>query len=455
MNGQPLENPFGPAFLTSSGVLLLILVGISAFFVSPLIVPAALLAVALLGVIFRHPIGVLGALLAFMPADYMVIELGKFFGLPYMTVVSTCTKEVPLLLLLFILWRRNGFRPVAADWFLLALVAVAGIRTVFDGTLVSWVADFQFVVPYFVGRVTVLTGAQQSLWARRAVWIIAILAVLGMSEVFIFGAAPRTALYLATDSVTENGTLTAAFGGTGFVGMREASTMVGPAYFAALCMIALILWWMYCQNPLPAGMVAAGLACSVTRSAWLGTAVAITLLAVRMGQWRRLALGATLAVALFVVSIPVLGLSDYLFYSRTGQDSSAELHQASITTGVELMGDHPFGTGNRTVGARAVDENYNAAWVETTYLAFGAEYGIAAAVCFLGFFLSALWRAWRNQSELGYAVVAIMVGVGLMMMVLLMHMDRRFSCWAWFPVGLAVREASEVRGRVSPAKITA
>jgi hypothetical protein len=441
----PLGNPFWPAFRTSSGVLLLILAAISAFFVSPLIAPAVLLAVALLGVIFRHPIGVLGALLAFMPVDYMIIELGKFFGLPYMTLVSASTKEIPLLLLLFVLWRRNGFRPVAADWFMLALVTIASIRSVFDGMLVSWIGDFQFALPYFVGRVTVLNAAQESLWARRAVWIIAILAVLGMTEVFILGEGPRTALYLATDATTENGTLTAAFGGVGFVGIREASTMVGPAYFAALCMIAMILWWVYCRNPLPAGMLAAGLICSITRSAWLGTALAITLLAVMTRQWRRLAFYVTLALALFVVSIPILGLSDFLFYSRTGQDTSAQLHQASIVTGLELMGDHPLGTGNRMVGARAVESNGNADWVETTYLAFGAEYGIAAAVCFLGFFLSALWRAWRNQSQLGYATVAIMAGLGLMMTVLLMHMDRRFSCWAWFPVGLAVRGSAEVR----------
>ncbi len=443
MNGTPVENHFSSAFGASGIVLLLILVAASSFFVPLLVTAAAFFAVGWVWVIFRYPIGVLGALLAFMPVDYMVIEIGKFFDLPYMTLVSGFTKEVPLLLLLFILWRRNGFKPVAADWFLLALFTISAVRTVFDGTLVNWVTDFQFVLPYFVGRVTVLTAEQQSRWATRAVWIIAVLAILGMSEVFIFGEGPRTALYLATDSVTENGTLTAAFGGVGMVSMREASTMVGPAYFGALCMIALVLWWVYLRNPVPAGMLAAGLICSVTRSAWIGTAVAITFLAFAMKQWRRLGLYAALGLGLLVASIPILGLSDYLYYSKTGQDSSAQLHQASIMTGVELMGENPLGTGNRTVGARVADENSNAAWVETTYLAFGAEYGIAAAICFLGFYLSAMWRAWRNQSQLGYATVAIMAGLGVMMLVLLMHMDRRFTCWVFFPIGLAVRAAPQ------------
>jgi len=209
-------------------------------------------------------------------------------------------------------------------------------------------------------------------------------------------------------------------------------------------MIALVLWWLYCRNPVPAIMVGAGLICSITRSAWLGTALALTLLAGMTKQWRRLAIYTGLGLAMFVASIPILGLSDYLYYSRTGQETSAQLHQASIATGIELMGERPFGTGNRTVGARVVDVNANAVWVETTFLSFGAEYGIAAALCFLGFFLSAMRGAWRNQSQLGRATVAIMAGLGLMMTVLLLHMDRRFACWAWFPVGLAIRPAAEV-----------
>ena len=114
--------------------------------------------------------------------------------------------------------------------------------------------------------------------------------------------------------------MTSSFHGTGFSGLREAATMVGPNGFGALCVIALIVWWVYCRNPLPAGMIAIGLICSLTRSAWLGAAGAIPVLAVVMGQKKRLSLYAALALALFVASIPVLDLSDYLFSTknRTG-----------------------------------------------------------------------------------------------------------------------------------------
>ena len=76
--------------------------------------------------VFHYPVTTLGAILAFIPVDYMAIELGKFFGLPHMTVVSVFDKEVPLLLIALILWRRNGVKPLAPDWFVFGCFHVAG-----------------------------------------------------------------------------------------------------------------------------------------------------------------------------------------------------------------------------------------------------------------------------------------------------------------------------------------
>src|ERR1700690_1599004 len=115
-------------------------------FVSPLAVFAPLAAVVLLWVPFRNPVTTLGAVLAFMPIDFMAIALGKFFGLPHMTLVSVCDKELILILLGFILWRKNGFKPTTPDWLLLACFALASIRTVFGGTVVGLWTDFNFIV---------------------------------------------------------------------------------------------------------------------------------------------------------------------------------------------------------------------------------------------------------------------------------------------------------------------
>jgi hypothetical protein len=436
---QLQQSPSAPAFRTSVAVCILIITASLAIFASPLMLLVPLVGAALLWLVLNYPVSALGVVLAFMPFDFMAIALGKFYGLPHMTLVSACDKEVILLLLTFILWRQNGFKPTAPDWFLLACFTLAVMRTAFGGTLVGLVTDFAFIIPYFVGRVTVLTTKQEHIWARCAVWIVGILSVLGLVEVFIFGEGPRTLLYLAIGSEAEGGQLTASFHATGLTGPREAATTGGPNGFGAFCMVALIIWWVYCRNPLPAAMIAAGLICSVTRSAWLGTAAAIPLLAVITHQKKRLVLYATLALALFAASIPVLGLSDYLFATKTGQDPSAEGHRDQILDGLKYAADHPFGSGNGKVGPLASKEVSNVPVFETTYPALAAEYGIATVLCLVGFLFSVLYLAWREQSQLGYVAVGILVGISLVMMFTLPLTDRRLASWAWFPVGLAVR----------------
>jgi len=441
MNGQSVENPFASAFRTSSALFALLLAASLFVFVPTsmlLLIPLA--AAALIWALFRWPLSALAAVLAFLPIDFMVIALGKFFGLPHMTVVSVCNKEIPLLLLAAILWQRNGFKPAAPDWFLLASLAIAAVHTVFDGTLVGLWTDFNFVIPYFVGRMTVLTETQERIWARCAVWIMAVLSVLGLLEVFIIGEVPRTLLYAAIGSEgTEEG-LSSSFHATGFTGLREAATTVGPNGFGVFCMIALILWWVYCRNPLPAGMVAVGLICSLTRSAWVGTAVAIPLLALVMKQSKRFLLYTAIVLSLFVASIPILGLGDFIVSSKAKQDDSAESHQEVISSGLQFAAEHPLGAGNGKLTPGQTEVN-NIGAFETTYPQIAAEYGIAVALLFAGFLFSAARCLWQEQTRLGYAALGILVGASLVMVVTLPLTDRRLACWILFPIGLAVRSS--------------
>jgi hypothetical protein len=442
-----LENQFDLGFHISTIIFVCTLFVLLAVFFSPMVL-AVFVTFVILGVslwmVFTHPIGILGVVLAFMPFDFMVIALGKFFGIPHMTLVSVCTKEIPLLLLAALLWRRNGFKPAAPDWFLLVCLSFACVRTLFEGSLVGLVTDFNFIIAYVVGRMTILTQKQEQTWARRAVWIVGILAMLGLIEVFVLGEGPRTLLYLAIDSETEGGQLTQSFHATGFTGLREAATMVGPNGFGTLCMIAVILWWIYGRNVIPASMVAIGLICSVTRAAWLGTAAAIPLVAIMMGQTKRFLLYATVALALFVAAIPVLGLSEYLFSNKTGQDLSAEGHEEEIAEGLKYAADHPFGAGNGKLSPTVFNQESNVTVLETTYPYLAAAYGIVVALCFLGFLISTLYRLWRLQSPLAHAALGILVGMAVVMIFALPLMDRRLGCWAWFPIGLAVRRSQFV-----------
>ena len=65
------------------------------------------------------------------------------------------------------------------------------VHTVFDGTLFALWTDFNFILPYLVGRVLILSEKQELLWARCAVWIAAVLSLLGLFEVFIFGRGAK------------------------------------------------------------------------------------------------------------------------------------------------------------------------------------------------------------------------------------------------------------------------
>jgi hypothetical protein len=445
VNERSLENPFASAFRVGGAVLVLVFGAALCLVVPPLMVLAALVGAAFLWTLFRHPVLVLGAVLAFMPIDYLTIELGKFFELPHMSLISACTKEVPLILLTFVLWRRNGFKPVAPDWFLLAYCAVAAVYTLFEGSWVALAIDLNFVIPYIVGRMAVLNQAQEQRWAIRAVWIVAALAVLGMIEIFILGEGPRTLLYASTDAMTENGSLTASFHAVGFEGMREAAGMGGPNGFGALCMIALVIWWVYCRNPLPAAMITAGLICSLTRSAWAGVAVAIPILAFIMDQKKRLVVYAAVGLALFAASIPFLGLSDFLFVNKTGQDLSAEGHRNEIVAGLKYVAEHPLGSGNARVNPLVLQTESNANTFETTYPSIAASYGIPTALCFIAFWFSALRLAWQRRSQLGHAATGILISMSITMVFTIPLLDRRLACWALFPVGLAVRSA--VKGR--------
>jgi hypothetical protein len=206
------------------------------------------------------------------------------------------------------------------------------------------------------------------------------------------------------------------------------------------------------MNLLPAAMITAGLICSVTRSAWLGTALAIPLLAVIMGQKRRLSKYAALTLALFVASVPLLGLGDYLFSTKTGQDRSAQEHQESIVQGLQFVIGHTFGAGpgnyERPPGAKnTIITTSSAPFMESSYLMLASEYGVITSLCFLGFLLAALRQLWRERTPLAYAAVGILVGFGGAMMVAPLHQEFALASWIWFPVGLAIRFPPAPEGR--------
>jgi len=446
-----IESPFTSAFGFSIGFILLL-----SFFLNQLGVPLVPLALVFgsavcLWLVFRHPVGSLGLFLAVMPLYPLTFLLGKFFEPSYATFLAGCDR-VGLLLLTCLLLCRNRITLTTPDWFLMAAFFMAVVRLSFDGTVLPLLSDFNFIIAYAAGRVTILTPQQEKSWAKRAVWIVALLSVVGMGEVFLIGDAPRTLLYLSVaEGATDAKGLNATFHADGFVGLRESSTMFGPLQFASLCLAAVVFWWVYCRNPLAAVMVAAGLICSLTRSAWMGTAVAISALAVLMRNAKRLLLFGVLFLSLLAASLPLLGLGDFLTRNKTGEDYSMQGHKESILDGLKFIAEHPFGVGPGNAGSYATKENANGVFIENTYETLAAEYGILTSICFLGFIVSALITSWRIRREIGYVAFGILVGFATVIFVSPMHQDFNLATWIWFPVGLAVRSSLASKGAQASA----
>jgi len=442
------ENRFFPLAICGA-VLILLLAGLLRALGVSLVTPAlAVGAVAVVWVAFRHPIGSLGGVLALMPIYPLTFLLAKFFGPPFMQ--SSAVKaldKISLLLLVGILCWRSNVKLRAPDLLLLACVVLAVLRFCFRGSLLPLVNDFDLVIGYAAGRLALLTVEQQGSWARRAFWLVAVLSVLGMIEVFFIGEGPRATLYLSVaDVATEGAELNGTFRAAGFNGLRESSTMFGPLQFAALCMLGLILWWVYSKKILLPGIaIFAGLICTVTRGAWIATTLAIFSLAIAMGQKKRFFTYTGWGLALFIALIPVIGIGEFLSATKSKQDPSAEAHVQGIGTGVQYILDHPLGVGPGNAGKYdTITGNQTAPWIENAYLTLAEEYGIATSLCFIGFIASALLVVWRKRTSLGYAATGILVGFSALMCFFPCHDIFVLACWVWFPVGLAVGSSTDM-----------
>src|SRR5581483_4909074 len=208
-------------------------------------------AVTLLWLAHRYPMTGTGAWLAFMPVFTLVFLVAKFFGPSYMQHLDGIDR-VPLLLFVLILWHKNGIKLIAPDWFLIAAFFLAALHLLAGGQLIGVLSDFDFMIAYAAGRLAVLNTERELTWANRAVWIVAVLAVLGMVEIFVIGPGPRTILYLAVSPIgTYNGALNNSFHAQGYDFLRESSTMYGPLWFGPLCMAALVIWWVYSRKFIP------------------------------------------------------------------------------------------------------------------------------------------------------------------------------------------------------------
>jgi hypothetical protein len=382
----------------------------------------------------------IGVFLLLMIVQYLVIALLQFYGVRQYREISAIKDVILVAAPLWYVTQVKSLQLLAADVVLaLALFSVLASQ-IFHPGLEGLRVDWEWVLPYFLGRVMVVGTSAQAFWAKCAVWTCAVAAILGAWEVFVLGPEPRTLLVNATLGERH---LDSTFFATGYTGLRAASTTVAPLTLAGFCMIALFLWWAYMKNPLPALLVGAGLILTVTRSATVMVVVGVSIIALRRKERARI-IGLIVVFCIAIaIAIPTLDLDRFVKATfSSGADVSLEGHQASLSQGVTLMLENPLGTGAGTVGPRTILKSTSAHNIESSYLTIAIEYGIVPGILFAGFVLTCLWQLFRVRSSIGYAAFATLLGFALLLGVSAPNQDLPLNVWVWFLVGQGIKASS-------------
>lgn len=432
---------FRRAFSFSLIASCLFFCGILALLLNSPWVFAPLVVVSLGYSIFRWPVAVIAGILFLMPFLPLPLLALKSYGVPGSEVISS-VKEVGLIAAGIVLALRRGLQREKLDLLLAVFLAWAIIVTLYHPAGSSWSGlkdDFDFLIAFFVGRVTRLTPR----WVRVGMWIAGVVAVLGLIEFFVLGLAPRMLLM----NVSDASELTPTFRPDFFSGVRAGSTLGGPLEFGGFCAVMLLIYACLASK-LPrkylglAIIIALGLVASITRMAGLGLVVGFAYIAVRTGRKLRfLTAGLVCAILILVLIVPVMGLEDYVSGTLSHEDSSLASHRSSIQEMSAYVLTHPLGTGAGTVGPRALVRNPNAKLVESSFLLFGLEYG------WLGFLFISIcccWVAWRVflvESEFALAACAVTIAISTMYVFSPIHMEFGLNSWAWTLIGFGVQIA--------------
>lgn len=174
--------------------------------------------------------------------------------------------------------------------------------------------------------------------------------------------------------------------------------------------------------------MAASLA-SFTRSAWIGLALGVAIVAAV--RWREPGVRRALAAALAAAALLALPLAPRLAAwtrdTATGAatDTSSPRHWEAWRRGAQTIADHPLGLGPGRAGEVSVRVLGAAGIVtESSYLQFGVEYGVAGLVGAAGFVASvarALAGALRRRAAGGTGADALAAWCALAVAALFLH----------------------------------
>lgn len=244
-----------------------------------------------------------------------------------------------------------------------------------------------------------------------------------------------------------------SFGGT----RRIFSTLGGPNQFGAFLILPLafifqlmIKRWRWWQLPLFA-LTLAALFLTYSRSAWLGTAGALVVIALASTRRRWLTLSLMVliisALAVTAIKLPSKSLKNVLLHGSTlNQNGSDAKHWRALKDGLVTIGQHPLGRGLGSAGPASfasvspdIPENY--------FLQIGIETGVLGLLSFLAFQLLVGVRLWRIHNQVGLALPLLGALIGVSIVNFLLHgwADSSTALVFWSIAGVVVATKGELR----------
>jgi hypothetical protein len=401
------------------------------------------------------------------------VSLGVAFP-DYELLVKTW-KELLLLaaviLVAVIVTKHGRWREFASDKLLWLITAFAALHLIYSVTLFQgWAAtaaglaiDLRFLLFFCLVYVMVRVFPVYRLWMLR-VGIVGALIVVVFATMQLF--LPADILrYIGYSSATIAPYMTVDEN-SNFI--RVNSTLRGPnplgAYAVVVLSLAVAAWvrlktpaWSSVKVAAAAVLAACGsvaLWISYSRSALVAAAVSIGIIGAAVIN-RRALLRVVLPLAAAALVVGAYVAKDSVFVSTVllhdTQDTGAavtsnEQHAESLLSGVQRLGEKPFGEGVGTAGSASLYTS-SPATVESQYFFVAHETGIIGLGLFVAIFVIALSRLWRARTDwLAQGVFASGVGLGLIGLLLPVWADDTVSIVWW---GLA---AIVIGGRYAAGK---
>ena len=232
---------------------------------------------------------------------------------------------------------------------------------------------------------------------------------------------------------------------------RAFATLRGPNDYGAYLILPLVIVLAYLikvRDKVLLGLaLAAGIAVSASRSAWLAAmaAVVTNILDTKRAISRRMVLFGSIGIIVFLVtllvavSVPAVRLA--VFHSSPGDSSltegSTDKHWQATFAGVDRVVEKPFGCGAGCAGPASfysahphISENY--------YVQVAETYGVTGLAIWLTIFGMVMFLLWRHDEKFSTVLFASGIGYALIGFWLHVWSDDPLSLTWWCLAGIVL-----------------